>query len=137
MGTRWRSRGLRCRENLLKTLHIHRFAEVADGIIGRTSTGLYTMENDLHNFPAGDYDCTLDYYHTGGYQTYLIDVPNRSRILFHKGNTEDDSRGCILLGKTLDVLNGKIAVAHSGTAFSEFMEWAEGKDYFKLIITAQ
>ena len=121
----------------MKTLHLHRFAKVEDGILGRTSSGLYTMENDAYNVPEGEYTAKLDFYHTGGYKTYEILVPGRSRILFHKGNTEDDSRGCILLGTSLDVVDGKIAVSNSREGFGQFMLDMAGTEEFTLVITAQ
>lgn len=52
--------------------------------------------------PAGEYKCrirvaresaTRDYVHL-----LVKEVPNRSYILFHRGNTPSDSRGCILTG---------------------------------------
>ena len=53
--------------------------------------------------PAGDYkvrlrlpreSATRDYIHL-----IVKDVPNRDYILFHRGNTAKDTRGCILVGK--------------------------------------
>jgi len=122
----------------MKSLHIHRFAEVPDGIIGRSSEGWFTLENDLKDIPAMVYRCKRDYYHAGDYETFEVtNVPGRSRILIHKGNVEDDSAGCILLGKTLGVYKNKIAVLNSGKAFREFMHWASDVDEFNLIITEQ
>ncbi|GAG09917.1 unnamed protein product, partial [marine sediment metagenome] len=49
-------------------------------------------------------------------------VPNRSHILFHKGNLSDDTHGCILVGEQFEPLKGENAVLASGKAFAEFKE---------------
>lgn len=43
----------------------------------------------------------------------LKGVPGRKDILIHNGNTEDNTRGCILVGDSLGVVNGKPAVLNS------------------------
>ena len=59
-------------------------------------------EKSVSCVPAGEYKCrvrlaresaTRDYVHL-----LVEDVPNRSYILFHRGNYPSDSRGCILTG---------------------------------------
>ncbi len=54
--------------------------------------------------PAGEYkarirlpreSATRDYIHL-----LIEDVPDRSYILFHRGNTAKDSRGCVLVGQS-------------------------------------
>ena len=65
----------------------------------------------------------------------VYDVDGRSRILFHKGNTEEDTRGCILIGEQFDVLGGIPAVLVSRKGFGEFMEILKYDDEFTLKIT--
>jgi hypothetical protein len=48
----------------------------------------------------------------------LENVPGRSAILIHAGNTEDDTRGCILVGTRFGMLKGKHAILESGVALS-------------------
>ena len=52
--------------------------------------------------PKGIYDCRVRYRNESGSYDYVHllvkDVPNRSYILFHRGNYPSDSRGCILTG---------------------------------------
>jgi len=51
-----------------------------------------------------------------------MEVPDRSNILFHKGNVPlRDSKGCILVGEQFQPVYGMPAVARSGEAFSELM----------------
>ena len=45
------------------------------------------------------------------------DVPNRTAILFHVGNTTNDIEGCILIGKSCGELGGDKAVLDSRKAF--------------------
>jgi len=73
--------------------------------------------------PDGLYKVGLRHYNRGGYDTLEIEnVPGRSHILIHKGNTPDQVQGCIAIGKGRGVLSSKLAVLSSGIAFDEF--WA-------------
>ena len=62
-------------------------------------------------------------------------VPQRSAILFHKGNLMDDSHGCIIVGEEYGVLEGQNAILASGRAFTEFMDRLKDQDHFYLEIT--
>jgi len=77
-----------------------------------------TLENPWVNnkkniscIPRGEYKVRLRYPRESGTRDYLHllveDVENRSYILFHRGNTAKDTRGCILvgLGSQQDVVN--------------------------------
>ena len=67
------------------------------------------------------------------FQVYGVD--GRKNILFHKGNIEEDTHGCIIVGESFGYLGGNQAVLSSGTAFEEFMEILEDEDEFHLAIT--
>ena len=59
-------------------------------------------EKSVSCIPSGEYKCRVRLEResaTRGYVHLLVqDVPNRSYILFHRGNYPSDSRGCILTG---------------------------------------
>jgi len=51
----------------------------------------------------------------------IADVPDRTKVLFHSGNTVLDTAACVLLGRKWGVLNDRRAVLNSGDTFREFM----------------
>ena len=65
----------------------------------------------------------------------VTDVEERQYILFHKGNVEQDTHGCIILGESYGLLHGDEAVLSSGSAFNEFMDILKDDDEFMLTIT--
>lgn len=66
----------------------------------------------------------------------VMNVPGgRSYILFHKGNLDDDTRGCILLGEQYGFLRGQPAILASGPGFKEFLGIMATKNGFDLVIT--
>ena len=78
-------------------------------------------EKSVSCIPSGEYKCrvrlaresaTRDYVHL-----LVEDVPDRSYILFHRGNYPSDSRGCILTGthraqSSDKILESKVAHAY-------------------------
>lgn len=48
----------------------------------------------------------------------ITDVPNRSAILIHPGNTVDDTHGCICVGAAIGKINNKLAVLNSQMTFA-------------------
>lgn len=65
----------------------------------------------------------------------VMNVQGRSKILFHKGNINDDTHGCIIVGEKYEPLHGEPAVLASGPAFAEFMRLLAGESAFDLSIT--
>jgi hypothetical protein len=51
----------------------------------------------------------------------LIGVPGRVGILFHSGDTQADTEGCVLLGEGTDAAS--FAASDSRTALRRFMAW--------------
>ncbi len=64
-------------------------------------------------------------------------VPNRSHILFHKGNLSDDTHGCILVGEQFEPFGGKNAILASGKAFTEFKKRTRDINTFLLRIDSR
>lgn len=136
-------------------LKLSRFVRTSHGVFGVLESlfihqPLYTVEEeDMGNqrniscIPAGIYTCRRTIYYKHGYETFEITgVPNRSRILFHPANTEEDVEGCVGLGMSLGVLKvkdedtgvrtRKLAVISSRAAFKLFMQKLAGIDEFEL-----
>lgn len=58
----------------------------------------------------------------------LLNVQGRSGILVHWGNSEEDTQGCILVGKALANFDGDICVTQSKVAWAELMKILQGID---------
>jgi len=102
----------------------------------------YTLEREYANnerniscIPAQQYMCERVETASHGEVFQVLDVPGRSGILFHVGNTVEDTQGCILLGNMVSQLGGKRVIARSGAANYRFMERLKGVDFFHLTIS--
>lgn len=126
-----------------------------DGVIGVLINGnrpvCLTLEEEwkdnvkgLSCIPEGSYLCNRITRPSGQVTYQVMDVPGRSAILIHPGNTEKDVEGCILVGKeygeveTTDDDSGKVerqlAVLRSKEAFEVFMKLLDGREAFALRI---
>lgn len=81
----------------------------------------HTYDDLAVKIPVGTYLCKRSFFNRGGYDTFEIIVPGHTRLLFHKGNMEDDSDGCVLLGMQFGKLGGKSGILTSAVAFQFFM----------------
>lgn len=63
--------------------------------------------------PAGEYE--VQPYSSARHPNVweVTNVPGRTAILIHNGNTEEDSLGCILVGQSAGELDGEPAVLNS------------------------
>lgn len=84
--------------------------------------------------PAGEYICKRVNSPRFNNTFEVTDVPNRSHILFHKGNLDDDSRGCILVGEEFGQLGSSSGIKSSKAGYNEFMAIMSNDDEFRLII---
>ena len=77
---------------------------------------------DQSCIPTGTYTCVPhnSAAHPGTWE--VENVPGRSSILIHTGNTEHDSLGCIIVGKTTGTLNGLPAVLSSQVALASMRQ---------------
>lgn len=100
-----------------------------------------TLEREWNNnergescIPTGTYVCRRVQSPRFGDTFEVCDVPGRSHILFHKGNIEDDSHGCVITGEEYGKYKDKIAVLSSGKAYREFKQRTDGINEFELKI---
>ena len=94
------------------------------------------MENasNISSIPAQQYICKRIDSPGHGDVFEVKNVPGRTHVLIHPGNTSTDTLGCILPGEKVGELEGKRAVLSSGKAFYKFMERMQGYDSFHLTI---
>lgn len=78
--------------------------------------------------PAGTYRAIRHLSPRFGETFWLQDVPGRSEILFHKGNIDDDTHGCVLVGEQFNPSNGEDGITASKEGFAEFMALLRGLD---------
>lgn len=78
--------------------------------------------------PTGQYKIKRIHSPKFGNTFEIIDVPGRSEILLHAGNSSRDTRGCVLLGHWYSYLNILPAVMDSRKAFDEFLERVKDAD---------
>jgi Family of unknown function (DUF5675) len=88
--------------------------------------------------PEGTYSCQRGLHQLEGMSSYfstfeIMNVPNHFGILFHIGNAQGDSSGCVLLGSAI---NGNMLV-NSRIAFAKFMSLLSTQNSFILIVNNQ
>ncbi len=99
----------------------------------------FTLENPDRGevsdscIPAGFYNC-LPYSGLKWQDVYqVMDVPNRTAILFHSGNFETETTGCILIGLGAEMMEKEPIITHSKIALRRFRELIGG-NIFRLTI---
>ncbi len=125
-----------------------------DGIYGVLmrddgSTLAYTLEHSYRDafgnygpkLPEGSYQCARGTHRLKGaesnFETFeVMDVPGHTDILFHIGNFNDDSEGCILLGEYINKVPMVWSLVYSRFAFTTFMKYESQDDKFTLIVTS-
>lgn len=60
------------------------------------------LENNLYKIPAGRFDLYGKYSPTFKKNKVYIEVPGRSNIMFHGGNTQDQVKGCVIIAANRD-----------------------------------
>ena len=93
-----------------------------------------TLERHDIDIPCGTYRVTLYNSPEHGVVPLLNDVPNRSMIEMHEGNFEENSKGCILVGKDRTTIMGKDAISNSKDTLKELMT-VLNKNYKDISIT--
>jgi hypothetical protein len=127
----------------MKYFKLVRVAYIEDGTFGvlfdENTPFCLTLEREWKDnrrgescIPLGIYSCSRIISPKFGNTFKVRNVEGRSHILFHKGNLEDDSHGCILLGEEYGRYKDKIAILSSGRAFNEFWGRLKGLMNFEL-----
>lgn len=127
----------------MKELKLVRVAYIPDGTFGvlfdEETPFCLTLEREwkanrrnVSCIPTGKYLCKAVDSPKFGETFEITEVRGRSHILFHRGNIEDDSHGCIILGEEYGELDFKMAVLSSGRAFKEFRGRTYNLDEFEL-----
>lgn len=89
---------------------------------------------NISNIPTGQYLCKKIVSPKFGETFEILNVPNRSNILFHAGNVIEDTKGCIIIGQHFGKLYGDRAVLNSGSTFKKFMNGCKNISKFSLTI---
>ena len=82
--------------------------------------GTYTCKRGMHQLEDKPVFETFE----------ITGVEGHTGILFHKGNYNKDSSGCVLLGMSM----GDKMILNSAVAFDNFMRLQKGVDSFELIV---
>lgn len=125
------------------TLTLCRFSKSDQGIFSHLfdedkNLIVYTLEHAYNRepkIPDGTYRCVRGVHRLHedqpAFETFEVTgVPRHSGILFHCGNWERDSAGCILVGTRVD---GNM-ITDSRKAFAKFMDLMEGVEEFELVV---
>lgn len=92
-------------------------------------------EKLMAKLPLGTYTCVRGEHRLHpdkpAFETFEITgVPGHTGVLFHTGNTEWDSKGCVLVGMSEDAQ----AVHSSKNAFAKFMSFLTDINEFQLLV---
>jgi hypothetical protein len=131
----------------VETVTIHRIAHRMDGTFGVILMAgvlpiALSLERPWNNnavgascIPEGQYICKRVNSPKFGNTFEVTGVPGRTLILFHKGNIDDDSHGCILVGEEFSTwTDGSASIARSGDGFTEFLRRLEDVNEFFLTV---
>jgi hypothetical protein len=87
---------------------------------------------NLSCIPAGSYLCQRVRSPRFGDTFEVLNVPGRTHILFHKGNTVDDTEGCILVAEEFSGTFEHPMIVSSERGFKEFLSLLAGQSSFEL-----
>lgn len=110
------------------------FGELFDEKDERVAVTLEHSYNKLPKLFPGKYLCKRGFHTLASHPNFetfeVMGVPGHDGILFHRGNVNNDSDGCILLGTNF----GTCCILDSREAFDNFMKMQEGLDEFYLTV---
>jgi len=106
----------------------------------RSYADLNALEAISPKLPAGEYKCVKGMHRLSGmaeeFETFeVMNVPGHWGILFHVGNYNEDSEGCILVGEGLGrrYKNG-VMLTNSKKAFAKLMALLKDVEQFTLLV---
>ena len=89
-------------------------------------------EPNVSCIPPGRYQCARVRSHKFGNTFEVQHVPGRTDVLFHRGNTTEDTKGCILVGEEFSGTWDKPMIVSSDRGFLEFTALLKGVNTFEL-----
>ena len=117
---------------MVKQIEVVRLEKSDQGLLGvlliEGKIFCYTLEHPTLALKSGTYPA--DYEHSPKFDRGLYELKctgERDQILFHVGNTMDDSSGCILLGCKVGYIDKKRAVLSSGDTIDRFHSQLKGE----------
>jgi hypothetical protein len=128
-------------------LVLKRYPPEPDGIFGvlYDGEGVEICETLEHSFdgkaiiPPGLYTCVRGIHqleHGEPFETFeIVGVSRHSGLLFHVGNRNEDSHGCILVGDAMVNHKGTPdSISGSRDAFARLMSTQAGREFFQLTV---
>ena len=88
----------------------------------------------ISSIPEQQYTCKKVISPIFGETFQIMNVPERDKVLFHPGNTVDQTFGCVILGEYPGKLKDERAVLNSGYTFRRFMNIFTKVNEFHLTI---
>ena len=90
--------------------------------------------SDVSSIPEGRYYCKRYSSEKFPNTFEVMNVKDRSNILFHAGNVVKDTAGCILLGASFWKFQNNPGISNSGMTFERFLSLTSKDEEFLLII---
>jgi hypothetical protein len=88
-------------------------------------------DTNVSRIPAGEFKAFRRLSPARGYEVFeLVGVPGRKNVQLHKGNTVEDTLGCILIGTAF----APNAITGSKLAFEKFMRELKNEQEFLLVV---
>lgn len=115
--------------------------DLADGLLSRSPEPFaLTLEPPWRDntvgrscIPVGTYLCRRVQSPKFGNTFEITGVPGRTHVLFHKGNIDDNTEGCVLVGEEFARWSdGSVSIMRSGPGFTEFLDRLAQDDSFML-----
>jgi hypothetical protein len=91
-------------------------------------------EKSISSIPSGMYKIKRKVSPKYGETFEVCDIYGRSHVLFHNGNFDHHTEGCILLGLGFGVWGAQEVITQSKDAFAAFKKILNGIDQAELII---